>query len=101
MVESTDLAETRCYRVTGRVQGVGFRWWTRRAAQALGLAGRVRNQSDGSVEVRARGAEAELDALEAQLREGPAVARVDAVERRPVPAGGDPRAWTGFEIERD
>ena len=39
----------------GRVQGVGFRWWTRREATALGLRGTVRNLDDGSVEVHVAG----------------------------------------------
>jgi acylphosphatase len=51
--------------VTGRVQGVGFRWWTQNTARALGLAGRVRNLSDGGVEIIAQG---EPDAVRRLLR---------------------------------
>lgn len=71
----------RAYRVTGRVQGVGFRWWTRGKAEELDIAGTVRNLSDGSVEVQANGEEGALDRLEAALGEGPWGARVDGVER--------------------
>ena len=73
--------ETRGFRVVGRVQGVGFRWWTRGVAEELGLAGSVRNLPDGSVEVRARGGLDELAALEARLGQGPRFSRVDRVER--------------------
>jgi acylphosphatase len=67
--------------VTGRVQGVGFRWWARSLALRLGLEGTVRNRKDGSVELHARGAEADLEALARELVAGPALARVDGVER--------------------
>ncbi|MCA9737620.1 MAG: acylphosphatase, partial [Gemmatimonadetes bacterium] len=43
--------EVRGYRITGVVQGVGFRWFTQRSACALGVKGTVRNAEDGSVEV--------------------------------------------------
>ena len=69
------------FRVTGRVQGVGFRWWTRAQAIRLDLDGTVRNADDGSVEVQARGPEPALAELERLLNEGPPHARVRAVER--------------------
>ena len=69
------------FRVTGRVQGVGFRWRTRAQAIRLGLDGTVRNADDGSVEVEARGPEPALAELERLLNEGPPHARVRAVER--------------------
>jgi len=71
----------RRYLIEGRVQGVGFRFFTRNAARALGLSGFVRNLSDGSVEAVARGSEEALEAFEQSLRRGPAGSRVDAVER--------------------
>lgn len=79
--------DSRAYRVVGRVQGVGFRWWTRGVAEQLGLGGTVRNLADGSVEVRAAGPEDALDRLEESLRRGPRLARVDRVERVEVEAG--------------
>ena len=71
----------RGYHVRGRVQGVGFRWWTRRIADELGLRGSVRNLDDGSVEVHAEGGPAALDELERALARGPVTARVESVER--------------------
>ena len=52
MARAQDGGELRGYSVNGRVQGVGFRWWTRRTADRLGIAGSVRNLPDGSVEVQ-------------------------------------------------
>ena len=81
----------RAFRVSGRVQGVGFRWWTSRAARRLGVTGSVRNQADGSVLVVAWGEEDRLAELERSLAAGPPGARVDAVTvvdppRQPPPA---------------
>jgi acylphosphatase len=67
--------------VEGRVQGVGFRAWTVRTAERLGLDGWVRNRRDGSVEILAVGTTDAVDALAAAVAEGPPAARVDAVGR--------------------
>jgi acylphosphatase len=91
----------RRYRVRGRVQGVGYRWWTQRVARKLGLVGRVRNVPDGSVEIRVGGAPGLLDALEVQLARGPAAAGVSTVEREPLGEGHKERAWTTFDISRE
>jgi acylphosphatase len=72
--------EARRFLVRGRVQGVGFRWFVEREAHILGIAGWVRNNHDGSVEVFAQGTRDQLTGLYARLREGPRAARVDAVE---------------------
>jgi acylphosphatase len=72
-------------RVTGRVQGVGFRWSAVREARRLGLRGWVRNADDGSVEVEAEGPPADLEAFLAWLRTGPPGAFVRDVETHPVP----------------
>lgn len=77
------------YRVIGRVQGVGFRRWTRRFAENLSLEGAVRNLPDGSVEVVAQGAQAGLAALQRALESGPPLARVDAVEVLGDPPSAD------------
>lgn len=84
--------------VIGRVQGVGFRWWTRRQAEQLGLTGWVRNDDDErTVEVLAEGESEQLHALERQLRRGPHGARVETVDARWEPASGE---FNSFEIGR-
>jgi len=75
----------RRWVVRGRVQGVGFRWFVFREADRLGLSGFVRNLPDGAVEVVSQGPDAALDALERLVARGPAMARVDGVERSQVP----------------
>lgn len=86
------MSDRRAYRIAGTVQGVGFRWWTRKTASALDLRGTVRNAADGSVEVEAAGEPGRLDRLEAELARGPGGARVREVRREepgeePLPAG--------------
>ena len=80
-----DERETRRYVVSGRVQGVGFRWFVEREAATLGITGWVRNRDDGRVEVMATGTREQLSALDARLREGPRAARVDDVAVSPAP----------------
>ncbi len=72
--------EARRFFVRGRVQGVGFRWFVEREAHILGIAGWVRNNHDGSVEVHAQGTRDQLSGLHGRLREGPRAARVDVVD---------------------
>jgi acylphosphatase len=67
-------------RLSGRVQGVGFRWFVRERARELRLAGWVRNNRDGSVEVAAEGDAAALARLRAALEHGPPGADVVAVD---------------------
>lgn len=74
------MIHTRRYIVSGRVQGVGYRWFVENEARKLQLGGWVRNRQDGSVEVLASGANEKLNALYDKLREGPRAARVDNVE---------------------
>ncbi|HEX7089296.1 MAG TPA: acylphosphatase [Longimicrobiales bacterium] len=86
--------QQRAFRIHGRVQGVGFRWWTQRHARELGLRGVVRNLVDGTVEVVAAGPADALDRLAALIREGPPTARVTRVEELPPPPDPLP---PGFE----
>jgi len=69
------------YIVSGRVQGVGFRWFVMREATRHDLAGYVQNLPDGSVEVVAQGSAAALASLESALRHGPPAARVQSVDK--------------------
>ena len=85
----------RRYLITGRVQGVGFRYFVEARASAEGVHGWVRNLADGRVEVRLEGDLASVDRVEAALWRGPSGAVVDDVASEPaVPSG---RA-TGFSI---
>ncbi len=68
--------------VRGDVQGVGFRYFVQRKAQQLGLAGWVRNNDDGTVEVVAEGGRPDLEQLSRVLWDGPRLARVDSVDER-------------------
>jgi acylphosphatase len=86
----------RSYIVRGRVQGVGFRWFVDYEARQLGLAGWVRNNMDGTVEVLAMGSEEQQSALRSKLQRGPRAARVDEVRESPAePVAG----LTTFRIE--
>ena len=69
----------RRYIVSGRVQGVGFRYFTESAAARGGVDGWVRNLPDGRVEIRAEGEADAVDRFERQIRQGPPGARVDDV----------------------
>lgn len=75
-------------RVSGRVQGVSFRWSTQEQAQRLGVVGWVRNEPDGSVLLHAEGEDDAVDALVAWCRTGPGMARVRDVTVRGAGAAG-------------
>jgi acylphosphatase len=70
-------------RITGQVQGVGFRWFVVSCARRLGLPGWVRNNPDGSVELEAAGAARDLAILRDRLAVGPPGARVERVAELP------------------
>ncbi|MEU3019698.1 acylphosphatase [Nocardiopsis sp. NPDC007018] len=82
--------------VRGRVQGVGFRWWTRARGLELGLTGAATNLDDGRVEVVAEGARESCERLLGQLRSGETPGRVDSVVERWARPGG---SFDGF-VER-
>ncbi len=79
-MQASKEREARRFVVRGRVQGVGFRWFVEREAHMLGIAGWVRNNADGSVEVLAVGTRDQLLGLRSRLRRGPRAARVDDVQ---------------------
>ncbi len=85
---------TKRFVVSGRVQGVGFRYFVVREAEALGLAGWVRNLPDGRVEVLASGEGGPVDVLEGRLWQGPPYARIAGVEV----ADAEPPATVGFRV---
>jgi acylphosphatase len=70
----------RHYLISGRVQGVGFRYFAERAAREAGVAGWVRNIADGRVEVHAEGTRAQIERFEASLRRGPSRSEIRGVE---------------------
>ena len=80
--------------VTGRVQGVSFRWYAAREATRLGLAGWVRNEPDGSVRAHAEGPDDAVHEFVAWCRQGPPAARVEQVSTSDVDASGA----TSFDI---
>ena len=85
----------RRYLISGRVQGVGFRFFAEAQANVEGVHGFVRNLPDGRVEVLVEGDQESVDRVERALRRGPGGAHVESVAVEPVPPSG--RA-TGFSI---
>lgn len=85
-----------CLRVIvhGRVQGVGFRYYTRREAIRLGLTGWVRNLSDGSVEAVINGDPGQIDIMKQWLNHGPSSAIVDLLESSPYESDRLPAAFS-------
>ncbi len=90
------MSEKRFHiRVNGRVQGVGFRHFTRQTATGLGLTGWVRNRGDGSVEMEVEGEPKALDTFQRRIHEGPALSFVRDFKVREVAVKG---TETGFEV---
>lgn len=88
--------ETRLYLVSGRVQGVGYRYFAMRTAQQLGVRGTVKNLRDGRVEVAAEADAETLARFRAELERGPRGAAVIGVEEKAM----EPRDFSGeFAIE--
>ncbi len=92
--KSAGRDKTVLLRIGGRVQGVGYRMWAVTTARSYGLAGWVRNLTDGSVEALAQGRPDAVDAFVADCREGPAWANVQSVEVSP---NVEPFSGSGFE----
>jgi acylphosphatase len=81
--------------VSGRVQGVGYRFFVLQKAGALGLKGFVKNCADGTVEVVAQGPREKIEMLLEELKKGPFVGRVDSVRAK---WQQETRKFEGFEI---
>jgi acylphosphatase len=94
-VKPDELA--RRYTVSGRVQGVGFRYFVEDAAEKIGIRGFVRNRRDGSVEVYAIGTQEQLKKLRQALEKGPMMSRVSSVQEEPDAV--DARYAGNFTIE--
>ena len=93
-MDDQGLVRARVF-ISGRVQGVSFRWYTQRKAIELGLAGWVRNLWDGRVEAVFEGEEASVCRMLSWCRGGPPAAQVDDVQlEREAPAGD----LSGFHI---
>ncbi len=84
------------FTVSGRVQGVGFRYFTCTIAHELGIRGWVKNLPDGQVRILACADAQAMAAFRTKLRVGPAFSRVDALHERPH--SGEPDQWTGFRV---
>jgi acylphosphatase len=95
-LSSPEPAVSRHVVVSGRVQGVGFRWSARHRARELGVAGWARNLADGRVEAVLEGEEGSVSAMLDWLAEGPPGARVTDLQVVECPAEGH----EGFEIRR-
>jgi acylphosphatase len=94
----SDDSAIRAYRwiVSGRVQGVGFRWFVFRAARQTGATGWVRNLWDGRVEVMGQGTVSILHDLEMALEKGPMMSIVENVEKTEVTS--EVSTFKSFEI---
>lgn len=90
MTDNTPCCIRAC--VSGRVQGVYYRAFTRERALAAGLTGRAVNLADGRVEVILQGPRQAIEAVLAALREGPTLAEVSDIVTEPLPL----RTLTGF-----
>lgn len=85
-------------KISGRVQGVGFRHFTRQNAQDLGITGWVRNERNGDVEAVLEGDKENVQKMIERLRSGPRTARVDDIN---VQDGiGDTESYSGFFVKR-
>jgi acylphosphatase len=94
--QNSVMVVTSHLRISGRVQGVGFRDALYREAVGRGLTGWVRNRRDGTVEAIVQGEAAAVDAVQSWVRRGPPAARVDRVEMNPAQGEFD-RPYSSFE----
>lgn len=86
----------RWLRIRGKVQGVGFRWWTQRNARELSVDGWVLNAPDGSVEAHLQGSETNVERLIERIKGGPPTSKVQSVKVIEAALGDH----TDFEIRQ-
>ncbi len=80
--------------VSGRVQGVGFRYFTEEIAEQTGVSGWVRNTMDGDVEIEVQGDEGQLKIFSEQIKEGPALAYVKDYREEEIPVQVDEKDFS-------
>jgi acylphosphatase len=92
------MSEIKTYilTVSGRVQGVGYRYFIEDSALLLGVKGFVRNTPDNKVEIVCQGDEKSLEQFFASVKKGPAFARVDEIIKDKISASGN---YSSFEIK--
>lgn len=79
----------------GRVQGVGFRWFTLNTAQLIGIHGYVKNRPDGTVEILAQGNKDQLERFFLDIQKGPSFSLVESIQKEIVHSE---RMYHGFEV---
>ncbi|HLO79519.1 MAG TPA: acylphosphatase [Chitinophagaceae bacterium] len=90
------MMKAKSIKISGKVQGVNFRYYTKQEALRLGIQGTVMNLDDGSVLVRAEGEPEQIEAFINWCKTGPSRARVDGLDIKDVPVEG----YAGFVILR-
>ena len=94
---STDI--TKHVIISGRVQGVGFRYFTKKSAESLGVSGWVKNLRSGDVEAVLQGSSESVDEMMNRLEAGPTTARVDEIkELEDMPTAQ--KRVNGFNVKR-
>jgi acylphosphatase len=83
------VVQAKHFQIRGRVQGVGYRWFTQRAGSRLNIQGYVRNLPNGEVEVLAQAEESVLNEFKHELSRGPHGARVSEIIEQELPVSGD------------
>ena len=90
-----DMNRCISFRIVGRVQGVGYRYFAYHQALELGISGAIRNEADGSVTGEAQGSKEALEEFLRRLGAGPSLSRVDSIEARDLQSDMS----QGFRIE--
>lgn len=86
----------RRFIIKGKVQEVGFRYYTVRTARSLGIVGAVKNLPDGTVEAIAEGSPGAMESFRRQLERGPAYAQVTSIDEVEIAPTG---RYAGFDLE--